>query len=310
MADSSDQSIGRRRLVCAPRAPWRGGLDDGYNKNYRFNTLADSQAGWIVDFTRNAIVFPIIGLDDYSLEVWFRHFPWPTYYRNNATPVGFNSVMCGYWVAGNYHGLGFDGNNCVMSFGRGTVPPGWIFDVAVVPPQDGEWHHWCATYARAGNATFYIDGVVQGAVDISAQVATNIDDTGRRYIGMNRALDAFLGTAHHMGLTGAFAFHRAVLTTAEIKDSVMGRRVQTLVTTEGAWDFRANYYIPPENVRFYDAETDPIYIPQGWTRDVRRASLSALPFYLIIPDLSGNSRDMNLRSSPSSYWVSFDPSWK
>jgi hypothetical protein len=314
MANATDQIIGRRRLVCAPRTPWDPFDDPG---NYEFNATTYTQS-MMDDYTGgSALSYGNLGLNDLSIECWMRYFPdGSNWYRNDATPAGHNSIFCGYnmniGAGNNYFGLGLDALNASATFGTGTNPPGNVYQVTGTPPDDGEWHHWCNTCDRSGLMTFYIDGVLLGTVDISAEVANNMTDGDRYYIGTLRALDMLGGTVRAMGLIGAAAFHTQVLTVAEIKDSVMGRRTQQVTNTVCRYDYRITYKINPDRLIWYDPDTSGEYTPNGWTQEVRRINfpVAAPSPYVVLQDLSGNGYDAGLRTSSPNQWFTFDPTWK
>jgi hypothetical protein len=161
--------------------------------------------------------------------------------------------------------------------------------------------------------TLYIDGVSLGTTDISAEVATNIASGSVYYIGSTISSAGPGQPSRCMGFIGAAAFHTQVLTVAEIKDSVMGRRTQLVTNTVCRYDYRVTYRLNSEQVGFYDPETTSSYLPNGWPRDVRRTNWDPLVNpqpYIVLQDLSGNGNDAGLRVPTFNHWVSYDPSWK
>jgi hypothetical protein len=314
MADSTTVYDGSRRLVCAPRTPWDPEDDPG---NYQFNAIT-YQSTMMEEWDNSAAIdYGNIGLNDRSVECWMRYFPdGDNWYRSEATPVGFNSVFCGWFngppLGQNIFGLGFDGLLASASFGYGRNPPTTTYQVTGTAPDDGDWHHWCMVCDRSGLMTFYIDGVSLGTTDISAEGANNIASGNRYYIGTLRALNMVGGTARCMGIIGSAAFHNEVLTVAEIKDSVMGRRTQLVTNTVCRYDYRITYRLNPDRLAFYDPDTSGDYTPTGWTRDVRRTNfpVAAPSPYIVLQDLSGNGFDAGLRCSTPNHWVTYDPSWK
>ena len=288
-------------------------------------------AAWFSDQIRDingtSIAFPAIGLDDFSIECWHLHLPdgelWD--HDDNAPTGVFNAMHTGYrgYLAGagdNSLGLGYSGNQAIMTFGYGRTWAGHVYPVLAALPDDGEWHHWCATYNRAGNATFYIDGAVQGAIGIAAEAAVNMTTCGTsRFIAVNSGLITGTLDRHAMGLTGAAAFHRTVLDAEQIKKSVFDRTVQVLATTEGAWDFRVMEQFRPEYVTWTDtteflAASGRVFT--GWTYHIGNFSFSYYSptlgaFYtpLVLKDLSGNGYDIGVNQAANRH-LSFDPRWK
>ena len=313
MANATDELRGRRRLVCAPRPPW---TDSPIDPGFDFNVLAYSQSSARQWNSSSAIDFGDIGLNDFCVECWMRYFPdGQNWYRSDASPVGFNSVFCGFNVnigaGNNFFGLGFDALNASATFGTGQSPPGNVYQVTGTPPDDGEWHHWCVNYDRSNLMTFYIDGVSLGTADISAEVANNITDGDNYYIGTLHAVTGVGGDTRAMGVLGAAAFHKQLLTVSEIKDSVFGQRTQLVTNTSARYDIRDTVRLNPSTLAFMDPETTAEYVPNGWVQQVRRTTLSATPLpYLLLQDSSGNDNHVGLRVPSFNHWVSFDPTWK
>jgi len=290
------------------------------NENYEFNVVSSMNGEiyspyWVPP--GDSLDFGDIGLNDMSIEMWFRYFPdGDPIFR---TPAGLfypNGILCGYFSTfsgANSFGLGFDGMNASCTFGYGNFPPDPVYQITGAAPQDGDWHHWCMTCDRSGFMNFYIDGrVVGAAVDISPEVAVNIGLVSRyRDVGFNSHSPDGIAPARGLGLTGAAAFHTSVLTDAQIRASVFGRTTQFLPTTQGAWNFNVYTILSPENLGFMDAETFLDHRPNGWPRAVHRPTGLALPLpCIVVHDLSGSGRDMGLYTAHLNYYVSLDPSWK
>ena len=91
----------------------------------------------------------------------------------------------------------------------------YVSPATPVDVQDGAWHFVGVDADRSANATFYVDAAVDGAVDISAEVAFDIDSTTSLTIG--RSNDS--GSYQYIdGLVGECAEGTGLLGTAGMLD--------------------------------------------------------------------------------------------
>ena len=91
----------------------------------------------------------------------------------------------------------------------------YVSPLTPVDVQDGTWHFVGVDADRSGNATFYVDAAVDGAVDISAEVAFDIDSTTALRIGASWADPIAL---YLDGLVGEYAEGTGLLGTAGMLD--------------------------------------------------------------------------------------------
>ena len=315
MSNSADDVIGRRRLVCVPRAPWKADEVEVLT-NWEWNVTTGYNAAWLYQPFGTYITFPNIGVNDLSMEAWVRYFPDGLGFLWDAgINTGWNATFMSYPYRNNSLGLGFSNLNASMTFGTGLAPPDNVYQVTGAAPQDGEWHHWCGVCDRSGLMRFYIDGVLLGTVDISADVATDIAPAWQQLVAMTtHAFEPPAGPTHSMGVMGAFAFHYQTLTAAQIKDSVMGRRCQVVAGTVVYCDTRVRVRSAPGSMSVFDAEDLTPFVssrvPHGWQREVRRLrAVTALSGYEYLVDLSGSGRNVAVET-PGQVWTTLDPSWK
>ena len=287
------------------------------------NCLVFTQT-FVEDADLTFIAFPSLGVDDYSVEMWFKLLPDDgadvDLYRNEGVVVGWNGLLCGWQRSGNYFGITMNGTQIGVAFGTDTTPPGntYVATVARTRISDMEWHYLVGTFDRSGLATFYIDGVAMTTIDISAEVLTDLTTTTTRYVGNNLIRHTIAGNSSYVGLVSMVAFHRTLLTAAQIRSAWVGHTINLLATTEAAYVF-AEYY--RESDRAYDGVTAPATPASGdvdWREGDFAMDLWDNPIYRFLMynstrwyvlDQSGNGRHMGINSATFNKWFTFDPTW-
>jgi hypothetical protein len=157
---------------------------------------------------------PVIGTSDFSVSIWVRS----TDAANNqsTTDVAFFSNKD--WDSGGNTGwvLARAANDGIKSRfqwnfaagGRKDFDPAG--DDAVV--FDGNWHHIVVSHARAGLASFYVDGALINTVDISSTAAGDINSGLRLALGNDGTLayDHGSSSAYNGDLDEAAVWTRAL----------------------------------------------------------------------------------------------------
>ena len=328
MSDSLDRFGGTKSKLCNPGpatskpSPFPTAINVG-DPIPEVNCIVHTQIG-VQDADQVLITFPNLGVDDYSVEMWFKFLPDDgvdvDLYRDEAIPVGWNGMLCGWPRSGNYFGITMSGTQIGVAFGTDTNPPGntYVATVARTRISDMEWHHLVGTFDRSGLATFYVDGVAMITIDISAEVITDLTTTPLRYVGNNSIQNTPLTGTSYVGLTSMAAFHRTVLTAAQIRSAWIGRTINLLATTEAAYVFAESYR---ESDRVWDGVTSPATPASGdvyWTEGDFAMDLWGGPIYRLfmynstrwyVLDQSGNGRHMAMNSATWNKWFTFDPTW-
>ena len=124
-----------------------------------------------------------IGASDFSVSIWVRSSdPSPGQAQPDVALISNKD-----WDSGGNYGWvlarGAGGANPRLQWNFST-PAGSRADFdpadANAAVFDGNWHHIAVIHARAGNASFYVDGVLIGTVDISGNANGDINAAGLR----------------------------------------------------------------------------------------------------------------------------------
>jgi len=266
------------------------------------------------------------GTTDLCLEAWIKMRLGPSFSWNAVAPDGAASqppvlairsmlypgpaVGASMGIAhygGQIHARVVENLNVVDQ--AGTLPSGW--------------HHVAVNCQRGGNLTFYIDGILQGT---AGGVPAYTFGWGNLTTGLSTDYD-------RGGWVGPLAFHARLLTTAEIRNSVIGKTVQVVTETEYAYDWRDLVVTPVpggEDKLIWQwvdntstaAATQPNYGRWGSNDNIAVALNELDELYVLqylcdtvcpagyVPDKSANSADILIRGSSAAIVFALDSFWK
>lgn len=148
-----------------------------------------------------------LGTADFSIVLWIKratqtaHDEWLL----QRSPDGFDVLELSHWWE--------DEDKFGMRFtNAGETDTAWPLSTGTYALDDGSWHMIAMTADRDGNATFYVDNVVDGTTDISSYVH-ELDGSYTLYIARR-------GVAGHEwdGTMSRLAIFDSLLTAGEIDD--------------------------------------------------------------------------------------------
>lgn len=176
------------------------------------------------------------------------------------------------------------------------APPAQVDTGPYFPVPTQGWHHYALNYDRVGNLEIFIDGISVATVAID-----NIDAGNARFYALTTNSGTLadcdvsddplinppgeLSLVHAFGLVGPVAAHSSLLTAAQLRSSLRGKRVQNLATTVINWNWR--------NIEGHT----------GWETDQTRIVAKAVDYLaevaaplgvngtVVVPDMSGNGND-------------------
>lgn len=188
-----------------------------------------------------------VGTSDWSGECWFRYHP-PFGFGTTWPNLSYNSTQCmlvGFFgTVGESHGIILAGSTVAAKFSEWG---GATYNcTGTLASLNGQWQHLAVTMDRDGLMSLYIDGVAVGTVDISGSAAYDVTgaNAGRRYAHINGYPVGGTRNFYTSGFMAGWAFHRRVLTAAEIRAAWIGRKMTLTPDTEHhvwcahqQWDF-------------------------------------------------------------------------
>ena len=145
-----------------------------------------------------------LGTDDFSLELFVRL---PDY-----TPAAEMVLIEKHASNLGYKLLLTTAGKLKLQFGNGSDFTTYSYESAVVGVSDDTWAHFLVTADRSGNALFYVNGILNATVDISASVAQTLDNAGALNIFGN-------GTSYTAGRIAIVRAYNIILTATETANS-------------------------------------------------------------------------------------------
>ena len=118
----------------------------------------------------------IFGTGDFTIEAWI---------KGTDTAESYNRI-----VDKSDDELGTGGYIFYIRKSDGALRLGlddtYVSPATPIDVQDGHWHHVVVVADRSGNAEFYVDGILDDAVDITGESSFDIDSTEPLYISKSK----------------------------------------------------------------------------------------------------------------------------
>jgi len=254
-----------------------------------------------------------IGVADFSYEFWhhFRRQPrWPlggNWWQFVGYCVPDWDWGCACWPEGHWLTPG------VRAFYDADIgaPPAAVTTGVLTLPDPYGWHHYACNFDRSANLELFVDGLSLGTVAIDNinagswrfyALVTNSTSVADCDVSDDPAVlpPGETSQVHAFGVVGPVAAHASLLTPAQLRNSVRGKRVQNFATTVINWDWR--------NVESHT----------GWEIDANRIIAKATDFLtgvaaplgangtVVVPDASGNGNDYVLPTAETYGTVTAD----
>ncbi|MBI4973075.1 hypothetical protein HZC27_00480 [Candidatus Roizmanbacteria bacterium] len=210
-------------------------------------------AGGVLDFGAN---------QDFTLSAWER-----------ATPIGGTIIDKAGSASGDVYGMWISGDSLCSTINSTNQC------VTAKGVTDGSWRHIVITFARTGNASYYIDGKLMGTNSISAN-NVDLSSTGNLYFGRWSSL------VNHLGVIDMVSIYSRVLTAPEILANYQAGNIefQTRTSADNAtWEA----WKPTNPTSGVDVVVDSIDV----LSPIEKISQTSLTAYWKLDETSGTRAD-------------------
>jgi len=301
MATGYDEDGSIERLVCAsPPDGSGGGANGGANEIVSNIFFSVGQNGYIpFDLT--------LGVGDFSFEFWVRHVPTS---QNGAGAPGIVSTVQLFGISEvavvatqvlpaadvdidpSVYST-FNASGTLATWYGGQEPPGGVTDW--VHGTKVDWQHVVANFDRNVQMDVLVNGASIG-VDALTDAGAPENILAHPFHFGDMVIDVIGAGNNPRSALGPVALHQVVLTAAQIRESMGRKHVQLLGTTMCAYDWR-------NIVGHTGWEVDATLMEPGLAELSSRCSESVVSPEgpngdVVIPDLSGNGRDIALWTAP------------
>lgn len=248
-----------------------------------------------------------LGVGDFSFEFWVRHVPnsqngpGAPGIVNTVQLFGISEVAVVATQVPPAADVDIDASvyssftpaGSLATWYGGQEPPGgitnWVHGTKV------NWQHVVANFDRNVQMEVLVDGVSIG-VDALADAGAPENILAHPFHFGDMVIDVIGAGNNPRSAFGPMALHQVILTAAQIRESMGRKHVQLLATTMCAYDWRG--------VTGHTGwETDVTLMEPGLTELSSRCSETVVAPKgtngdVVIPDLSGNARDIALWTAP------------
>lgn len=159
-----------------------------------------------------------VGTGDFTLATWFKA----------GDSVDSQYLINKSVAGGSGYGMAVAANGQLFMYVRDSV----VYNSQQGGDYtDNDWHHAVITFDRSGNATFYVDGVEIGAVDISGR-SESFNNSGALTLGSYAGTSGFLN-----GSLDDVRMYSRVLSATEVAELAAGGHTSATWTSASVQDY-------------------------------------------------------------------------